>query len=117
MLFPLWVKVNSVSHKHKRLKNQLRKDTDERLIQSWRPISLLNFDKNYLKTFSQTSLECSLVANPNNESSFVDGRFISEYTRLISDFLQLANIRDTTVQLLTSKKLFTWLIINFSALL
>lgn len=42
--FLTWVKVNSVPHKDKQLKNQLKKDADKELIEYWRSISLLNFD-------------------------------------------------------------------------
>ena len=91
-----------------------KKHKDKKLIQKWRPISLLNCDTKIIsKALGKHLKNVHLLLNSGNKSSYVDGRLISEYTRLISDVLQTsANIRDTTVLLLTLKKLATRLIIK-----
>ena len=70
-----------------------KKDKDQRLVQNWRPISLLNIDvkiisKALLKRIKNVLL--SLISD--NQSAYVDGRFISEGGRLIADALQITSV-------------------------
>ena len=62
-----------------------KKDKDKRLIQNWRPISLLNVDVKIISKALSKSLKNvlpSLISE--NQSAYVDGRFISEGERLIA---------------------------------
>ena len=69
-----------------------KKDKDKRLIQNWILVSLLNVD---LKILSKA------LANPikkylpflisSNQTTYVEGRFISEGGRLFSDILQVTD--------------------------
>ena len=64
------------------------KDTDRRLVQNWRLISLLNVD---VKIISKALLKLLKNVLPSfisgNQSAYVDGRFISEGGLLIADVL------------------------------
>ena len=62
-----------------------KKDKDKRLIQNWRSISLLNVDVKIISKALSKSLKNvlpSLISD--NQSAYVDGRFISEGERLIA---------------------------------
>ena len=66
-----------------------KKDKDKRLIQNWRPISLLNVD---LKSLSEDLADCIKKCLPflisSNQTAYAEGRFISENGRLFSDIFQ-----------------------------
>ena len=68
-----------------------KKDKDERLIQNWRPIrSLLNTDVKILSKVSAQRLKKILSFLISvNQSVNVDGRFISEGCKRISDLLEI----------------------------
>ena len=66
-----------------------KKDKDKRLIQNWRPISLLNVDVKIISKALSKRLKNvlpSLISD--NQSAYVDGRFITEDGRLIADVLK-----------------------------
>ena len=69
-----------------------KKDEDKRLIQNWRPISLLNVD---LKIFSKALADRIKKYLPflisSNRTAYVEGRFIGEGGRLFSDILQVTD--------------------------
>ena len=70
-----------------------KKDKDKRLIQNWRPISLLNVDVKIISKALSKRLKNvlpSLISD--NQSAYVDGKFISEDGRLIADVLQTTNV-------------------------
>ena len=69
-----------------------KKDKDKRFVQNWRPISLLNVDVKIISKALSKRLKnvlSSLILD--NESAYVDGRFISEGRRLIEDVLQITD--------------------------
>ena len=79
-----------------------KKDKDKRLIQNWRPISQLNVDAKIISKALSKRLKNilpSLISD--NQSAYVDGRFITEGGSLIADVLQ------TTVVLKLSGMLVT----------
>ena len=68
------------------------KDKDKRYIQNWRPLSLLDTDVKILsKALVQRLKETLPFLISLNQSAYVDGRFISESGRLISDLLEISN--------------------------
>ena len=70
-----------------------KKHTDKRLIQNWRAISLLNVDAKIISKVLSKHLENvlpSLISD--NQSAYVDGRFISEGGRLTADVLQTNDV-------------------------
>ena len=70
-----------------------KRDKDKRLIHNWRPISLLNVDVKIISKALSKRLKNvlpSLISD--NQSAYVDGRFISEGGRLIADVLQITNM-------------------------
>ena len=69
-----------------------KKDKDERYIQNWRPLSLLNTDVKILsKALAQRLKKTLLFLISANPSVFVDGWFISEGGRLISGLLKISD--------------------------
>ena len=78
-----------------------RKDKDKRLIQNWRPISLLNIDLKILSKALANRIKKYLpFLISSNQTAYVEGRFISEGGRLFSDILQVTdflNIRGLVV--------------------
>ena len=69
-----------------------KKDKDKRYIQNWRPLSLLNTDVKILSKALNQRLEKTLpFIISANQSAYVDGRFISESGRLISDLLEISD--------------------------
>ena len=69
-----------------------KKNKDKRLIQNWRPMSLLNVD---LKILSKALADCIKKYLPflisSNQTAHVEGRFISEGRRLFSDVSQVTD--------------------------
>ena len=64
--------MNFVPHKDKQLKTQLKKDTDKKLIQNWRSISLINFDVQIIsKALAKRLKNVHPLLISDNESSFV----------------------------------------------
>ena len=93
-----------------------KKDKDKRLIQNWRPISLLNFDVKIISKALSRRLKNvlpSLISD--NQPAYVDGRFISEDGRLIADVLQTTDMLKLNGMLITvdNQKPLIQLIINF----
>ena len=68
-----------------------KKDKDKRLIQNWRPIrSFLNTDVKILsKVLAQRLKKILPFLISANQSANVDGRFISEGGKLISDLMEI----------------------------
>ena len=67
------------------------KDKDKRFIQNWRPIRpLLNTDVKILSNVLAQSLKKALLISANQTAN-VDGQFISEVGRLISDLLEISD--------------------------
>ena len=79
-----------------------KKKTDKRLIQNWRPISLLNVDA---KVISKALSKCIKNVLPSrisdNQSAYVDGSFISEGSCLIADVLQTTDVLRLSGMLVT----------------
>ena len=105
-----------ISQRQAIIKLILKKDKDKRLIQNWRPISLLNVD---VKIISKALSRClknvlpSLISD--KQSVYVDGRFISKGGRLIADVLQTTDMLKLNGMLITvdNQKPLIQLIINF----
>ena len=78
-----------------------KKDKDKRLIQNWRPISLLNIDLKIIsKALANRVKKYLLFLISSNQTAYVEGRFISEGGRLFPDILQVTdflNIRGLVV--------------------
>ena len=69
-----------------------KKDKDKRYTQNWRPLSLLNTDVKILSKELTQSLEKTLhFLISANQSAYVNGRFVSEGGRLISDLLEISD--------------------------
>ena len=84
------------------MKSIKKKSKYKRLIQNWRPISLLNVDLKLISKALWKSLKNvfpSLISD--NESTFVDGRFISEGGRLIAVILQINDMLKLNGMLVT----------------
>ena len=79
-----------------------KKDKDKRLIQNWRPISLLNVDAKIISKALSKRLKNvlpSLISD--NQSAYVDERFISQGGRLIADVLQTTDVLKLSGMLVT----------------
>ena len=82
----------SISQKQKAVRLIEKKDKYKRNIQNWRPLSLLNTDVKILSKALAQRLEKTLpFIISANKSAYVDGRFISESSRLISDLLEISD--------------------------
>ena len=69
-----------------------KKDKDKRLIQNWRPISLLNVDlKSISKALANRIKKYLPFLISSNQTAYVEGRFIREVGRLFSDILQVTD--------------------------
>ena len=65
-------------------------DKDRRFIKNWRPISLLNIDAKILTKALASKLKKVLkTIVGSNQTAYVEGRFIGEASRLISDVLEV----------------------------
>ena len=79
-----------------------KKDKDKRFIQNWRPISLLNVDVKIIsKALSERLKKVLPSLISDNQSAYVEGRFISESGRLISDVLEVTDMLKLNGLLLT----------------
>ena len=79
-----------------------KKDKDKRLIQNWRPISLLNVDTKIIsKALSKRLKNVLLSLISDNQSAYVDERFISQGGRLVADVLQTTDVLKLSGMLVT----------------
>ena len=69
-----------------------KKDKDKRLIKNWRPISLLNVDTKLISKSLANRLQ-DVMPNlvSENQSAYVNNRFISKSGKLISDILEITD--------------------------
>ena len=69
-----------------------KKDKDKRLIKNWRPISLLNVDSKLISKPLGNRLQ-DVMPNlvSENQSAYVNNRFISKSEKLISDILEITD--------------------------
>ena len=90
------------SHRQAIIKINRQKDKDKRLIQNWRPVFLLNVDAKVISKALSKRLKNvlpSLISD--NQSTYVDGRFISEGGRLTADVLQTTDALTLSGMLVT----------------
>ena len=83
-----------LSHSQKQATIKLieRKDRDKKLIKNWRPISLLNIDTKLISKVLAGRLKNVLPSLiTSHQTAYVNGRFISEGGRLISDVLEICD--------------------------
>ena len=81
------------SHRQAIIKINQKKDKDKRLIQNWRPVFLLNVDAKIISKALSKHLKNVLPSRiSDNQSAYVDGRFISEGGRLTADVLQTNDV-------------------------
>ena len=68
------------------------KDRDKRFLNNWQPISLLNIDVKLLNKALAKNLRITLPSIiKSDQTAYVQGRFIWESARLISDILDVTN--------------------------
>ena len=69
-----------------------KKDKDKRLIKNWHPISLLNVDSKLISKPLGNRLQ-DVMPNlvSENQSAYVNNRFISKSGKLISDILEITD--------------------------
>ena len=92
----------SISQRQSIIKLIEKKYGDKRLIENWRPISLLNVDAKIIS--KPLAKRLKNVLSPlisDNQTTFVNGRFISEGGRLISDILEISDMLSLKDLLLT----------------
>ena len=83
-----------LSHSQKQATIKLieKKDRDKKLIKNWRPISLLNIDTKLISKVLAGRLKNVLPSLiTSHQTAYVNGRFISEGGRLISDVLEICD--------------------------
>ena len=92
----------STSQKQAIIKLIEKKDRGKRFIKNWHPISLLNVDmKQILKVLaSHLKSVISTIVN-ENQAAYVNNRFLSESSTLISDVLEITNSFDIEGLLMT----------------
>ena len=72
-----------------------KKDRDERFIKNWRPISLLNVDSKIIsKALSEKLKEVLPDLISSQQTAYVKNRHIGESGRLISDIIEIIEIRN-----------------------
>ena len=82
----------SISQRQAIIKLIEKKERDKRFVKNWRPISLLNVDLKIISKVLATRFKkviSSLILS--NQIAYVNGRFISEGGRLISDILEICD--------------------------
>ena len=71
-----------------------KKDRDKRFIKNWRPISLLNVDSKIIsKALSEKLKEVLPDLISSQQTAYVKNRHIGESGRLISDIIEITEIR------------------------
>ena len=79
-----------------------KKDKGKRLIKYWRPISLLNVDTKLVSKVLAERLKTALLSLiSSNQTAYLNGRFISEGGRLISDIFEVSDLLKLKGLLLT----------------
>ena len=80
--------------KHQAIIKLLEKpNKDKRYISNWRPISLMNLDQKIISKASAIKLKKVLpVLISPGQTAYVNGRFIGESGRLISDIIEVCDI-------------------------
>ena len=92
----------STSQKQAVIKLIEKKDKDKRLIKNWRPISLLNVDTKLVSKVLAERLKTALPSLiSSNQTAYLNGRFISEGGRLISDIFEVSDLLKLKGLLLT----------------
>ena len=80
----------SSSQKQAIIKLLEKREKDKRYIENWRPISLLNVDTKIISKAIANKLKTVLPSIiSHDQTAYVQGRFIGESTRLISDILDV----------------------------
>ena len=82
----------SISQRQAIIKLIEKKERDKKFVKNWRPISLLNVDLKIIFKVLATRFKkviSSLISS--NQIAYVNGRFISEGGRLISDILEICD--------------------------
>ena len=84
-----------------------RKDKDKRYIKNWRPISLINVDAKMASEALAAKVKKVLASSiiESDQTAYVEGRYIGESVRLISDILEYT-VLTAYCSLLISKKAF-----------
>ena len=83
-----------LSHPQKQAAIKLieKKDKEKRIIQNWRPISLLNVDLKILSKALANHIKKYLpFVISLNQTAYIDGRVISEGRRIFSNILQVTD--------------------------
>ena len=85
----------SISQRQAIIKLTEKPGKDKRLIQNWWPVSLLNIHQKYISKAPSARLRKTLVflINPG-QTTYLDGRFICERCRLISDILETKTLEN-----------------------
>jgi hypothetical protein len=80
----------SASQRQAIIKHLEKSDRDRRFFKNWRPISLLNIDvKIFNKALASKLKKVLKSINGINQTAYVEGCFIGEASRLISDILEV----------------------------
>ena len=93
----------STSQRQAIIKLLEKKEKDKRFIENWRPISLLNVDTKIISKALASRLKNvlpSLISH--DQTAYVNGRFIGESTRLISDILETTDNQNISGYILTA---------------
>ena len=93
----------STSQRQAIIKLLEKKEKDKRFINNWRPISLLNVDTKIISKALSFRLKKVLPFLVNHDqTAYVNGRFIGESTRLISDILEITDSQSIGGYMLTA---------------
>ena len=106
----------NISKRQAIIKLTEKKNKEKRYIRNWRPISLLNVDIKILsKALAKRLKELLPSLNFPQQIAYVQNKNIDERGRLISDIIEIANIRQMEAFLvrIDVEKLSTYLTINF----
>ena len=96
------VKHLSTSQRQAIIKLMEKPNKDKRFICNWRPISLLNFDQKIISKALSTRVKNVLpsLIDPR-QTAYVNGRFINESGRLISDIIETCDKEGISGYLMT----------------